>query len=128
MEEILLGLLEVVFEATFWAPLDFGSASRRRVPKEVVRTRGRMVWTALLSIVVGASLAALTLWIWPRAFVRSFPLRLTHCLLTPFLAAFLASVFERRRSGPHAPPLGVGAWRAYFLTAGFAFTRFFFAG
>lgn len=128
MAELLVLLLEILVEVLFWLPADSFLARRGGEPREVNRSRWPLVWTALLGIVVGALLAAVTLLIWPNAFVRSFPLRLTHCLLSPVLAALLAQALERRRTGLFAPRRGVGAWLAYFLTAGFAFTRFFFAG
>ncbi len=127
MEEILLALLELFLEALVWFPVDFGGSRRFGQVRQVVRTPGHLAWSSLPFLIAGAVLGGLSLLVFPTALVRSVPLRATHCMLSPFLAGWLARALARRgaRLNPVRPRLGF--WRAFFLTAGFAVVRFGFA-
>lgn len=127
MEEILIALLQGLFEAVVWIPLDAGRARTFGDVRRMVKTPGELALSTFYWFLFGLLIAAISLWLFPKAMMRNDLLRTLQSFAAPFLAGYLAGLLARRgaRSRPARPRLGF--WRAFFFTVGFSFTRLIFA-
>jgi hypothetical protein len=126
VEDFIVILIQFVVEFVFnvLANLPFDWPSRNRATPEPASMTG----IYLLWLVLGGSLAAISLLVVPRTFIVLQALRIANLVLAPAAAGLLSFAIARRRaqSNPFIVPRHHG-WQAVWFTLGLVSIRFAYA-
>ena len=97
--ELLLGLLEIIFEFLLQVVFEaLVEAGVRGIAEVVVRPEPPNAWLAIIGyVLLGAICGVLSLWLFPTLFIGNETIRMVNLLLTPLAAGAMMTI--------------VGAWR-----------------
>jgi hypothetical protein len=126
MEDFLVILIQFIVEFVFnvLANLPFDWPSRNRDTPEP----DNMTGVYLLWLVLGGSLAGVSLLIVPRTFIGLPALRIANFLFAPIVAGLLSYIISGRRAeqNPFITPRHHG-WQAFWFTLGLVAIRLAYA-
>ena len=124
LEFIIQLLFEVLFEFVGGLLTGLFLDAPRNVPGV---NKAVNLLTALVLFAVGAFIGWASLWIFPKAFVRSESLHGISLLITPVLAGLAMAAFGWFRQGRGKPLFRLGNFAfGYFVALGIALMRFYF--
>jgi hypothetical protein len=127
MEELLAALFQFIIEFLLNVvadiPFDWPSRNRRTPEPE------RIAAVCFLWLLLGATLAWLSLFFFPRPLISRQALRMANLVLAPFASGLLSLFVARRRAltNPYIIPRN-HFWQAFWFSVGLVAVRFAYAG